>query len=133
MSGSPRYSRSGRPRPVGSRRELAAWYAVRYSALALFVLALAHFSMTHFVYDPANQTAEWIIQMRWSSLLLRALDWSMLMIVLLHSFLGMRTVLQDYTPSRVRSVVLAALYLLAGLLAVLGTVVVVTLRVNASS
>lgn len=89
--------------------------------------------MTHFVYDPANQTAEWIIQMRWSSLLLRALDWSMLMIVLLHSFLGMRTVLQDYAPSRVRSVVLAALYLLAGLLAVLGTVVVVTLRVSASS
>ena len=58
MSG--RYSRSGRPRPVGSRVDLYVWYAVRISSLALFVLALAHFAMTHFVYDPGDQSAEWV-------------------------------------------------------------------------
>jgi succinate dehydrogenase hydrophobic anchor subunit len=54
----------------------------------------------------------------------------MLMAVLVHGFLGMRTVLQDYVPSRVRSFSLGALYLLAIILFVLGTQVVVTLPMD---
>ncbi len=126
----PRYSRGGRPRPVGSTVDLYVWYAVRISSLALFVLALAHFAMTHFVFDPADQSAEWVRQTRWSSVALRALDWGMLMAVLVHGFLGMRTVLQDYVPSRVRSLALGALYALALLLFALGTQVVLTLKIN---
>jgi len=123
----PRYSLAGRPRPTGSKADLYVWYAVRLSSLALFVLALAHFSMTHFVFDPADQSAEWVRQTRWNSVALRALDWGMLMAVLVHGFLGMRTVLQDYVPSRVRSLSLGALYLLALILFVLGTQVVIAL------
>ncbi|MEY2731930.1 MAG: hypothetical protein ACO232_00710 [Candidatus Limnocylindrus sp.] len=123
----PRYSIAGRPRPTGSKVDLYVWYAVRLSSLALFVLALAHFSMTHFVFDPADQSAEWVRQTRWNSVALRALDWGMLMAVLVHGFLGMRTVLQDYVPSRVRSLSLGALYLLALILFVLGTQVVIAL------
>ncbi|MFM2103892.1 MAG: hypothetical protein RL006_59 [Chloroflexota bacterium] len=123
----PRYSLSGRPRPTGSTVDLYVWYAVRLSSLALFVLALAHFAMTHFVFDPADQSAEWVRQTRWNSVALRALDWGMLMAVLVHGFLGMRTVLQDYVPSRVRSLSLGALYLLALILLVLGTQVVIAL------
>jgi succinate dehydrogenase hydrophobic anchor subunit len=126
----PRYSRGGRPRPIGSTVDLYVWYAVRLSSLALFVLALAHFAMTHFVFDPADQSAEWVRQTRWSSVALRALDWGMLMAVLVHGFLGMRTVLQDYVPSRVRSLSLGALYVLALILFVLGTQVVVTLPMD---
>ena len=126
----PRYSRGGRPRPVGSAVDLYVWYAVRISSLALFVLALAHFAMTHFVFDPADQSAEWVRQTRWSSVALRALDWGMLMAVLVHGFLGMRTVLQDYVPSRVRSLALGALYALALVLFVLGTQVVLTLKID---
>jgi len=126
----PRYSRGGRPRPVGSAVDLYVWYAVRISSLALFVLALAHFAMTHFVFDPADQSAEWVRQTRWSSVALRALDWGMLMAVLVHGFLGMRTVLQDYVPSRVRSLALGALYALALFLFVLGTQVVLTLKID---
>jgi len=126
----PRYSRGGRPRPVGSAVDLYVWYAVRISSLALFVLALAHFAMTHFVFDPADQSAEWVRQTRWSSVALRALDWGMLMAVLVHGFLGMRTVLQDYVPSRVRSLALGALYALALVLFALGTQVVLTLKVD---
>jgi len=122
-----RYSLSGRPRPTGSKVDLYVWYAVRLSSLALFVLALAHFSMTHFVFDPADQSAEWVRQTRWNSVALRALDWGMLMAVLVHGFLGMRTVFQDYVPSRVRSLSLGALYLLALILFILGTQVVIAL------
>jgi succinate dehydrogenase hydrophobic membrane anchor protein len=110
--------------------DLYVWWAVRISSLALFVLALAHFSMTHFVFDPADQSAEWVRQTRWSSVALRALDWGMLMAVLVHGFLGMRTVLQDYVPSRVRSLALGALYALALILFALGTQVVVTLPMD---
>ena len=125
-----KYSVSGRPRPTGSQVDLYVWWAVRISSLALFVLALAHFSMTHFVFDPADQSAEWVRQTRWSSVALRALDWGMLMAVLVHGFLGMRTVLQDYVPSRVRSLSLGGLYLLALILFALGTQVVVTLPMD---
>ncbi|MEY4666474.1 MAG: hypothetical protein RIQ87_254 [Chloroflexota bacterium] len=126
----PRYSRGGRPRPIGSTVDLYVWYAVRLSSLALFVLALAHFAMTHFVFDPADQSAEWIRQTRWSSVALRALDWGMLMAVLVHGFLGMRTVFQDYVPSRLRTLALGGLYLLALILFGLGTQVVVTLPMD---
>jgi len=51
----------------------------------------------------------------------------MLMTVLVHAFLGMRTVLQDYLPARLRRIGLAALYLLALVLFALGTQVVVSL------
>ena len=125
-----KYSVSGRPRPTGSQVDLYVWWAVRISSLALFVLALAHFAMTHFVFDPADQSAEWVRQTRWSSVALRALDWGMLMAVLVHGFLGMRTVLQDYVPSRVRSLALGALYALALILFALGTQVVLTLQMD---
>lgn len=125
-----RYSLAGRPRPTGSRVDLWVWYAVRISSLALFVLALAHFTMTHFVFDPADQSAEWVRQTRWNSVALRALDWGMLMAVLVHGFLGMRTVVQDYVPSHIRRVSLGGLYLLAIVLLVLGTQVVVTLPMD---
>ena len=124
MSGAPR---SRQPRPSGRGRELTFWLLTRYSAVALFVLALAHFSMTHFIYDPANQTAEWITQMRWNSLAVRLLDWSMLFIVLIHSFLGMRTVVMDYLKGRVQDIVLTLLWILAAALVVLGSNVVLTL------
>jgi hypothetical protein len=124
VSGAPR---SRQPRPVGKGRELIFWLLTRYSAVALFVLALAHFSMTHFIYDPANQTAEWITQMRWNSLAVRLLDWSMLFIVLVHSFLGMRTVVKDYLKGRVQDIVLTLVWILAAALVVLGSNVVLTL------
>jgi len=83
--------------------------------------------MTHFIYDPADQSAEWITQKRWNSLALRLLDWSMLLIVLVHSFLGMRTVIQDYLKGTAQHVVLTLLWILAAVLVVLGSNVVLTL------
>jgi succinate dehydrogenase / fumarate reductase membrane anchor subunit len=118
----------GRARPQGNRVELWAWYAMRITGVALFVLALSHFSITHFIYDPSEQTAEWIAENRWSELFWRSFDWLMLMAVLVHSSLGMRTVLSDMIRApRARMITLGALYILSVVLFVLGSAVVFTM------
>ena len=123
------YTRSGRARPQGGGWELAVWYLMRLTGVGLFVLAITHFLIVHVIYDPSQQTADWIAEVRWSSLFWRAFDWTLLMLVLFHSFMGVRTVVADYTRGGVRSAILMALYLTAIILFVLGTLVVMTLPV----
>ena len=119
--------RINRPRPQGGGLELAAWYLVRLSGLGLFVLALAHFSILHFLFDPSQETSSFIFGQRWNDLVWRVLDWSLLMLVIMHSFLGVRTVVGDYVKGGARTALMSGLYLLALLLFVLGTIVVVGL------
>jgi succinate dehydrogenase / fumarate reductase membrane anchor subunit len=123
------YSRSGRVRPQGGGWELAVWYLMRLTGVALFVLALTHYLILHVLYDPAQQDASFIATVRWSSLFWRAFDWTLLMMVLFHGFMGVRTVVADYTRGGVRTAMLMGLYLLAIVLFVLGTLVVMTLPV----
>ncbi len=118
----------GRSRPSRGRAEVWIWYLMRLTGVGLFVLALAHFSIVHFIYDPAQQTAEWIATNRWNQLFWRGMDWALLMMVLFHAFLGVRTVLLDYVHgARARLVTLSTLYLMAIALFVMGSVVVFTL------
>lgn len=121
------YSRVGRPRPGSGGLELAIWYLMRLSGVALFVLALGHFLILHVVFDPANQTAQWIAEHRWNSIFWRSYDWLLLMMVMFHAFMGVRTVVGDYMKGGTRTAVLMGLYLLAILLFVAGTVVVMTM------
>ena len=119
---------SGRMRPTRSGTELRIWYLMRVTGVALFVLALAHFSILHFLFDPADQTAEFIANQRWNQLFWRAFDWLLLMTVLLHGFLGVRTVVGDYVHGpRARVITLSTLYGLALILFVTGTSVILTL------
>jgi succinate dehydrogenase / fumarate reductase membrane anchor subunit len=120
------YSRSGRPRPQSGGFELAAWYYMRLSGVALFVLALAHFSVQHFLTDPSNQTADWIFAEAWNNALRRGLDWLMLVFVLSHAFLGVRTVTMDYVKGQARILLLSALYLVGLIVFAMGTIVVMT-------
>jgi succinate dehydrogenase / fumarate reductase membrane anchor subunit len=124
-----RYTRTGNARPEGGGLELAIWYLMRLTGLALFVLALTHFLIVHLVVDPSVQTADWIAQIRWSSLFWRAFDWLLLMMVLFHGFMGVRIVVVDYTRGGRRSALLMGLYLLGILLFVMGTTVVMTMPV----
>ena len=118
----------GRSRPQGSGFEVFVWYVMRITGVMLFVLALAHFSIMHFVFDPANQSAEWIAAQRWNQLIWRAFDWLLLMTVLFHSFMGVRTVLSDYVHGgRARLTLMSILYIVAAALFVMGTSVVLTL------
>lgn len=122
-------SRSGshRARPQGGGFELAVWYLMRLTGVALFVLALTHYLILHVLYDPALQDADFITTVRWSSLFWRAFDWTLLMMVLFHGFMGVRTVLGDYTSGGARRALTVGLYLLAIGLFVIGTAVVMTL------
>jgi succinate dehydrogenase / fumarate reductase membrane anchor subunit len=121
------YTRSGRARPQRSGFEMGVWYLMRLSGLALFVLALSHFSITHFIFDPATQTSQWIVDERWGSVLWRTVDWLMLAMVVLHSFMGVRTVVQDYTRGGARTVLTMLLYLTGIALFAMGTMAVMTL------
>jgi succinate dehydrogenase / fumarate reductase membrane anchor subunit len=122
-----RYTRAGRARPQSGGWELAVWYLMRLTGLGLFVLVLSHYLILHVIYDPAEQTATWIAEVRWSSLFWRAFDWLLLMLVLFHAFMGVRIVVSDYTRGGVRTFTLMALYLIAIVLFVIGTLVVMTL------
>ncbi|HEY4633354.1 MAG TPA: hypothetical protein VIH00_05495 [Candidatus Limnocylindrales bacterium] len=123
------YSRVGRPRPGSGGAELVIWYLMRLTGLGLFVLVLGHYLILHVLYDPAEQHADWIAEVRWSSLFWRGYDWLMLMLVLFHAFMGMRIVVGDMTFGRVRTVLIAGLLVLAVVLFTIGTIVVVTLPV----
>jgi succinate dehydrogenase / fumarate reductase membrane anchor subunit len=124
---SSRYGRRGRAKPASGGWEVALWYLMRITGLGLFVLVLSHYLILHVLYSPADQHSGWIAEIRWSSTFWRTLDWLMLMLVLFHGFMGMRTVVSDYTNGGTRVAVTTGLYVLAVLLLVMGTVVVMTL------
>jgi len=121
-----RVTRAGRARPAGSGFELAVWYLIRLTGIGLFVLALAHYIVVHFVFDPAYQDAAWVT-VRWANMAQRTIDWLMLVFVLFHAFMGMRTVIGDYTHGGVRSALMILLYLIGLLLLAMGSMVVFTL------
>ena len=121
-----RVTRAGRAKPQGSGWELAIWYLMRLTGIGLFILALAHYIVVHFVFDPAYQDAAWVT-VRWASVAQRTIDWLMLVFVLFHAFMGVRTVIGDYSSGGVRSVLTIVLYLVGLLLLAMGTMVVFTL------
>jgi succinate dehydrogenase hydrophobic anchor subunit len=120
-----RITRAGSARPMSGGFELAVWYLMRLTALGLFVLVLAHFTIVHLIYDPAIQKADWIAA-RWSGAAWRTVDWLMLSFVVFHAFMGMRTVVQDYTTGSTRMVLTMLLYLVAFLIFAMGTIGLVT-------
>lgn len=121
------YTRSGRTRPTSGGAETAIWYLMRLTGLGLFVLVLSHYLILHVLYDPAEQHADWIATVRWSSIFWRGFDWLMLMLVLFHAFMGMRVVIGDLSSGRTRAILLSGIYILAALLFAMGTIVVMTL------
>jgi succinate dehydrogenase / fumarate reductase membrane anchor subunit len=124
---SARYGRSGRIKPQGDRFETAVWYLMRLSGIGLFVLVLTHYLILHVIYDPAEQTASWIAEVRWSNTFWRVLDWTMLMLVLFHAFMGMRVVIGDLAGGRPAAILRYGLYALAVFLFSVGRWVVVSL------
>jgi succinate dehydrogenase membrane anchor subunit len=118
--------RSGsRARPAGGGFELAVWYLMRLTGLGLFVLALSHFLITHVLWDPAIQDAHWIDE-RWANLGVRTADWLMLLFVVFHAFMGLRTIVGDYTHGSIRTAITMVLYVLAIVLFAMGSIVLLT-------
>jgi succinate dehydrogenase hydrophobic anchor subunit len=123
---SARVTRSGSARPSGSGWELAIWYLMRLTGLGLFVTALAHYIIVHFLYDPSSQKAQWITDERWGNFAWRTADWLMLTFVVFHAFMGLRIVVQDYTSGAVRTLFTMLLYIGAIVIFALGTIAVAT-------
>ncbi len=126
-----RTSRSGRVRPSGSGWELAIWYLMRLTGLGLFVTALAHYIIVHFVYDPTEQTAQWILDKRWGNIAWRTADWLMLVVrrvPCLHGHADDRPGLHDgWRPLGAHDAPLPG----AIVIFAMGTMAVVTIQVNA--
>lgn len=116
---------TGRSRPTGGGFELAIWYGMRLTGLGLFVLALSHFLITHVLFDPAQQTADFIDRQRWANIAGRTTDWLLLAFVVFHAFMGVRTVVQDYTRGGLRMGLTMALYLSGFVLFAMGTIAIV--------
>jgi succinate dehydrogenase / fumarate reductase, membrane anchor subunit len=117
--------RSGSRARPGGGYELAIWYLMRLTGLGLFVLAISHFLITHVLWDPVIQDAQWIGE-RWANLSVRTADWLMLAFVIFHAFMGLRIIVGDYTRGGVRTVLTMALYLLAIVLFVMGSIALLT-------
>jgi succinate dehydrogenase hydrophobic anchor subunit len=122
-----RAGRAGRVRPQGGGWELAIWYVMRLTGLGLFVTAIAHFLIVHVLSDPSEQTASWILDERWLSIAWRTVDWLMLSFVIFHAFMGMRTVVADYSKGSLRLALTMLLYLGAFVLFAMGTIAVASL------
>jgi succinate dehydrogenase hydrophobic anchor subunit len=93
-----RQTRPGQAFPRARRRRgLLVYLVVRLTGVALAVLVLGHFALTHVITDVA-QTGGGFIARRWASVLWVAWDWTMLGTALAHGGAGLWIVIDDYTP-----------------------------------
>lgn len=77
---------------------LAAFLLVRTTALALAILVLGHFAVTHVVNDVADTGSGFVLE-RWSSALWLAWDWTMLAAALAHAGAGIWLLIDEQAPA----------------------------------
>lgn len=108
---------------------LAAFLLVRATALALAVLVLGHFAVTHLLNDVAETGSSFVLR-RWSSALWLAWDWTMLATALAHAGAGIWLLIDEQaSAARTRRLFHAAL---AGTVAVLLAVGTAALTIAAT-
>lgn len=113
-------------RPRIPRGEAFAWLFMRVSGLFLVFLVLGHFLIMHMINDVRETTFDFVVQ-RWGNPFWRVWDWLLLALGLFHGTIGVRTVIEDNIGAgRARSLVKVALYSVAALMFVVGTVVLIT-------
>jgi len=97
---------------------------MRLSGLALVLLALVHFTITHIVNDVVRTDYDFVAE-RWHNPAWRVFDWLLLVLALTHGANGLRWIVDDYVrrPGR-RKAALALVYGLTGALVVLGTLTI---------
>ena len=78
----------------GTEFEMKAWLFMRISGLLLVVLAVGHMFVMHIFNDTLNLDYEFVAT-RWDDYTIRAFDWLLLTLSLLHGGNGLRIVLHD--------------------------------------
>ena len=85
--------------PIGGTAfELKAWLFMRISGLLLVLLAVTHMFVMHIFNDTLNLDYEFVAT-RWDDYTIRAFDWMLLSLSLLHGGNGLRIVLHDNISS----------------------------------
>lgn len=93
--------RGAQTRPAGNDRRAAKFVLVRGTGLALTVLVLGHFALTHIVNDVAETDAAFVAR-RWGSALWVTWDWLMLAAAILHGAAGVSVAIDDYATDAAR-------------------------------
>jgi succinate dehydrogenase hydrophobic anchor subunit len=93
--------RNVEPRIGGSSARTVSFVIMRVTGLALAVLVLGHFTLTHIVNDVADTDSAFVAQ-RWNSALWVAWDWLMLATAVIHGASGVWIAIDDYTPEQTR-------------------------------
>lgn len=118
---------AGRARPVGNF-ELFSWYFMRLSGIALVVLVLGHLAVMHVIGRVSDVNATFVAN-RMLSPLWRTWDLTMVLLALLHGVNGARWIIDDYVHSAgARLWALSALYLVAFVFVVLGSLILLTFQ-----
>lgn len=112
-------SYGSKPRPAGGS-ELAAWLFMRFSGLALVLLALGHLFIMH-VFNSIHVIDYDFVAARYLQLFWRLYDLAMLWLAMLHGINGLRTLVDDTLKPPVRGFVVKGLYLMGALFLLLGT------------
>jgi succinate dehydrogenase / fumarate reductase membrane anchor subunit len=120
-------TRTGERPPVTHKRgfETWSWFFMRLSGLALVVLALLHFAITHVLNDVVETDYHFVAD-RWENPLWRLFDWLLLALAILHGANGARWVVDDTVRNRRGQVVAkTVVYTAASLLLAWGTFTIV--------
>ena len=111
----------------GPNLEKAGWLYMRISGLALIILIFGHLFVNLMVGDGIHGIDFAFVAGKFASPFWQWWDVLMLWLALIHGANGMRTIVNDYvTHAKIRRVLVWALWLSAGFLIVLGTLVVFT-------
>jgi len=123
---SPRMTRSTRRTTRGSF-EMAAWLFMRISGVVLVVLVFGHLFVNLVAGEGISGINFGFVAGKWADIRWQIWDLLMLWLGMIHGANGMRTIINDYvTNAKVRTTLVWALWIVAGLLILLGTLVVFT-------
>jgi len=108
--------------------ELRSWFFMRVSGSIIVVLVMIHLAYVHFVHGVDEIDFNFVAS-RWQSPTWRILDFSLLVLAILHGANGMRILVDDYIHSKGwRTIILTGLYTLTLSLLVLGGLVMLTFQ-----
>jgi len=115
-------SRAARPLPEASGSERFWWYFMRFSGLALVLLALGHMFIMHVLVELTGGEIDFaFVQSRWGTPFWRIYDLLLLLLAFIHGVNGARIVIGDYVTNRTgRSLVIGIFLVISAIWLVLG-------------
>ena len=121
------YARSPRKAGKSVNWEKWGWLYMRASGVVLVVLIFGHLFVNMVAGEGVRGIDFAFVAGKWASPAIKAMDFTMLVLALIHGTNGMRTIANDYVEREsIRKTLVWALWLICGALIVLGTLVIFT-------